>query len=57
MIKILNDLPNFCEDCPYLQLYHIETLASGRCAYSCRQLRQCLRLLKELEEREKEDKE
>ena len=58
MIEILNNLPDYCEDCPYIALYNSEILGSGRFAYSCKHLCQCMRLytkFKKMEEREKND--
>lgn len=44
MIKILNDLKEYCKDCPYMVLTHCETLGSGRLAYTCKYKRICERL-------------
>lgn len=41
MIKILNDLKEYCEDCPYMELRHFEALGSGKLAYSCKYKRIC----------------
>jgi len=41
MIDILNELPDFCENCPFIELYCNETLGSGKRAYSCKQLNRC----------------
>ena len=35
MIKILNNLPSFCENCPYLRTKVSEQLASGAVAFTC----------------------
>lgn len=41
MIDILNNLPDFCENCPHLRTKVHERLASGKIAFSCEQLRFC----------------
>lgn len=44
MVKILNDLPSFCEDCPYTHLVFKEKLGSGVNAYTCKLLHICKRV-------------
>lgn len=41
MIEILNDLKDYCKDCPNMVLTHCETLGSGRLAYTCKHKRIC----------------
>lgn len=41
MIEILNDLKEYCEDCPYMTLSHSETLGSGKLSYTCKYKRIC----------------
>ena len=60
MIRILNELPSFCEDCPYISLIVCERLGSGALAYSCNHISKCYRvygIAKENKPEESEDKE
>lgn len=41
MIEIINDLHNFCEDCPYTHLVFKEKLGSGVNVYTCKFLHIC----------------
>ena len=44
MVEILNDLPDFCENCPYIELTHYETLGRGKVAYTCKRIHKCRRV-------------
>ena len=41
MIKILNNLPAYCENCPYLKTKVRERLCSGAVAFTCENLIFC----------------
>lgn len=41
MIEILNDLKEYCEDCPYMVLTHFCESIGGKLAYSCKYKRIC----------------
>ena len=59
MINILNDLKEYCEDCPYMNLIHCETLGSGKLAYTCKYKRICEHCVEKITEnkgKESEDK-
>jgi len=55
MIKILNDLKEYCEDCPYMTLVHCETLGSGKLAYTCKYKRICEHHVKKIIDMQKEE--
>ncbi len=46
MINILNNLEDFCENCPYMRLRLNEHLGSGLVGYSCVNLNSCIRVYK-----------
>lgn len=44
MVDILNSLPDFCEDCPYMNLVFKESTAVGLAEYTCKRLDICKRV-------------
>lgn len=44
MIDILNSLPDFCENCPYMNLAFKESTAVGLAEYTCKRLDICKRV-------------
>lgn len=55
MVKILNELPSFCEDCPYISLRVCERLGSGALAYSCNHIGMCYRIYDIVKKREEQN--
>ena len=56
MIEILNNLEEYCKDCPHMVLTHFESLGSGKLAYSCKYKRICGHCIEKITEN-KENKE
>lgn len=50
MIKLLNNLEYYCENCPYMVLTHYETLGSGKHAYTCKYKGICKRCIEKVTE-------
>lgn len=44
MVEILNSLPDFCKDCPYMNLVFKESTADGLAEYTCKRLDICERV-------------